>query len=157
MLEAGVLTIGIVYMVATLLADVTFSLLNPRHPLRAARMSVGAVPVESAGAVSAGRARAFVASVVGQLLHSKLFLVGAAILLFWIICAIFGPAIAPHSPYAQNLEGINQAPSSAHLFGTDQLGPGHVLPRDRRCRATSSSSRRSRRCWAPCWERPSGC
>ncbi len=36
MLEAGVLTIGIVYMVATLFADVTFSLLNPRIRLRAA-------------------------------------------------------------------------------------------------------------------------
>jgi peptide/nickel transport system permease protein len=36
MLEAGVLTIGIVYMVVTLLADVTYSLLNPRIRLRAA-------------------------------------------------------------------------------------------------------------------------
>jgi peptide/nickel transport system permease protein len=36
MLEAGVLTIGIVYMVATLAADVSFSLLNPRIRLRAA-------------------------------------------------------------------------------------------------------------------------
>jgi peptide/nickel transport system permease protein len=30
MLEAGVLTIGIVYMVATLLADIASSMLNPR-------------------------------------------------------------------------------------------------------------------------------
>jgi peptide/nickel transport system permease protein len=36
MLEAGVLTIGIVYMVATLLADILFALLNPRIRLRAA-------------------------------------------------------------------------------------------------------------------------
>ncbi len=36
MLEAGVLTIGIVYMLATLVADVLFSLLNPRIRLRAA-------------------------------------------------------------------------------------------------------------------------
>ena len=36
MLEAGVLTIGIVYMVATLLADIAFALLNPRIRLRAA-------------------------------------------------------------------------------------------------------------------------
>jgi peptide/nickel transport system permease protein len=36
MLEAGVLMIGIVYMVATLAADVSFSLLNPRIRLRAA-------------------------------------------------------------------------------------------------------------------------
>jgi peptide/nickel transport system permease protein len=36
MLEAGVLTIGVVYMVVTLLADVLFSLLNPRIRLAAA-------------------------------------------------------------------------------------------------------------------------
>jgi peptide/nickel transport system permease protein len=36
MLEAGILTIGIVYMVATLLADIMFALLNPRIRLRAA-------------------------------------------------------------------------------------------------------------------------
>ena len=30
MLEAGVLTIGIVYMVATLIADFVYSMLNPR-------------------------------------------------------------------------------------------------------------------------------
>jgi peptide/nickel transport system permease protein len=36
LLEAGVLTIGIVYMLATLLADVLFALLNPRIRLKAA-------------------------------------------------------------------------------------------------------------------------
>lgn len=36
MLEAGVLTIGIIYMLATLLADILFALLNPRIRLRAA-------------------------------------------------------------------------------------------------------------------------
>jgi peptide/nickel transport system permease protein len=36
MLEACVLTIGVVYMVVTLLADITFSLLNPRIRLAAA-------------------------------------------------------------------------------------------------------------------------
>jgi peptide/nickel transport system permease protein len=36
MLEACVLTIGIVYMVVTLVADISFSLLNPRIRLRAA-------------------------------------------------------------------------------------------------------------------------
>jgi peptide/nickel transport system permease protein len=86
-------------------------------------MSVSAIPIESAGAVQAGSG-ADVArrERVRELLRSKLFLVGAAILLFWIVCAIFGPAIAPHSPYAQNLEGINRAPSGSHLFGTDSLG-----------------------------------
>ena len=35
MLEAGVLTIGVVYMIVTLVADMLFSLLNPRIRLRA--------------------------------------------------------------------------------------------------------------------------
>ena len=84
-------------------------------------MSIADVPVESAGALQAGRHEVR-RELLQELLRSKTFLIGAVILLFWIVCAIFGSAIAPHSPYAQNLEGINQAPSGAHLFGTDQLG-----------------------------------
>jgi peptide/nickel transport system permease protein len=86
-------------------------------------MSVSTIPVESAGAIQAAGGTAEPRrELVRQLLRSKLFLAGAAILIFWIVCAIFGSAIAPHDPYAQNLEGINQAPSGAHLFGTDSLG-----------------------------------
>jgi peptide/nickel transport system permease protein len=84
-------------------------------------MSVGAVPIESAGALSAGRQQ--VRREIGrELLRSPLFLLGSFVLLFWIVCAIFGTQIAPHSAYGQNLEGINKAPSGAHLFGTDALG-----------------------------------
>jgi peptide/nickel transport system permease protein len=56
------------------------------------------------------------------LLRRPTFGVGAAILLFWIACAVFGTAIAPHDPLAQQLLGTNQPPSAAHWFGTDQLG-----------------------------------
>jgi peptide/nickel transport system permease protein len=85
-------------------------------------MSLSSVPVESAGALSAGEGapdlrREFIRSLVRQ----PTFLVGAAIILFWIVCAIFGPLFAG-SPYAQNLLAINQGPSGAHWFGTDQLG-----------------------------------
>jgi peptide/nickel transport system permease protein len=79
------------------------------------------VPIESAGALQAERAE-LRGELVRELLASKLFLIGAFILLVWIVCAIFGPTIAPHSAYAQNLEAINKPPSGAHLFGTDQLG-----------------------------------
>ncbi len=84
-------------------------------------MSTIDVPIESAGALQAERAE-LRWELLRELLASKLFLIGAFILLVWIVCAIFGTAIAPHSPYAQNLEAINKAPSGAHLFGTDQLG-----------------------------------
>jgi peptide/nickel transport system permease protein len=50
------------------------------------------------------------------------FLAGAAILLFWLTCALFGSTIAPHDPYAQQLLATNAGPSGAHWFGTDQIG-----------------------------------
>jgi peptide/nickel transport system permease protein len=56
------------------------------------------------------------------LLRKPTFLVGAAIVVFWIVCAIFGHAIAPYNPLAQQLLGTNAAPSGAHWFGTDPLG-----------------------------------
>ena len=56
------------------------------------------------------------------LLGRPTFLAGAVILLFWVVCAIFGTSIAPHDPLAQQLLATNQAPSAAHWFGTDQLG-----------------------------------
>jgi peptide/nickel transport system permease protein len=85
-------------------------------------VSLGSVPVESTAALGAARGapdlrREFVRSLVRQ----PTFLVGAAIILFWIVCAIFGPLFAG-SPFAQNLLSINKAPSGAHWFGTDQLG-----------------------------------
>ena len=56
------------------------------------------------------------------LLRRPTFLAGAAILVFWVVCALFAKAIAPHDPLAQQLLATNQAPSAAHWFGTDQLG-----------------------------------
>ncbi len=56
------------------------------------------------------------------LLRRPAFIIGAAILLFWIVCAIFGNEIAPHNPLAQQLLATNRPPSAAHWFGTDQLG-----------------------------------
>ena len=50
------------------------------------------------------------------------FLAGAAILLFWVVCAIAGTSIASYSPLAQSLLSANTGPSAAHWFGTDQLG-----------------------------------
>ncbi len=84
-------------------------------------MSVGAVPVESAGALQAGR-HDVRREALRELVRSPLFIIGSLVLLFWIVCAVFGPQIAPHSPYAQDLESINKPPSGAHLFGTDGLG-----------------------------------
>jgi len=55
-------------------------------------------------------------------LRKPTFLIGAAVLLFWVICAIFGHLIAPFDPLAQQLLARNTGPSGTHLLGTDQLG-----------------------------------
>lgn len=57
-----------------------------------------------------------------QLVRSKTFLVGAAIILWWVICAIFGRLFAPYNATSPNLLSFNSAPSAAHWFGTDALG-----------------------------------
>jgi peptide/nickel transport system permease protein len=56
------------------------------------------------------------------LLRSKTFVVGAAILAFWIIDAVFWPYIVPHNPESFISEVTLQPPSFAHWFGTDDLG-----------------------------------
>jgi peptide/nickel transport system permease protein len=84
-------------------------------------MSIGTIPVESAGAVSAAQAE-MRAEFLRNLIRSKSFIFGATILGFWILAALFGNLVVPHDPLAQNLNAINAAPSSSHWFGTDQLG-----------------------------------
>jgi peptide/nickel transport system permease protein len=56
------------------------------------------------------------------LLRKATFWAGASIVVFWVVCAIFGHAIAPYNPLAQDLLANNQPPSGAHWFGTDPLG-----------------------------------
>jgi peptide/nickel transport system permease protein len=84
-------------------------------------MSIGSIPVESAGAVRSAEAE-LRAEFLRDLVRSKTFIVGATILGFWILAAIFGNLLVPHDPLAQNLSNINKAPSASHWFGTDYLG-----------------------------------
>jgi peptide/nickel transport system permease protein len=84
-------------------------------------MSIGSVPVESAAAVSAGQAQVRRREFLRDLVRRKSFIAGAIIVGFWVLAAIFGKLVV-QDPFAQNLLSINQAPSSAHWFGTDSLG-----------------------------------
>lgn len=54
--------------------------------------------------------------------RSRTFLAGAAILLFWIICALFGQFFVPYDPLADDIINSLLPPSAEHWFGTDQLG-----------------------------------
>jgi peptide/nickel transport system permease protein len=56
------------------------------------------------------------------LLRRPTFLIGAVIILFWVVCAIIGRSIAPFNPLEQQLLFNNTGPSGAHWFGTDTLG-----------------------------------
>jgi peptide/nickel transport system permease protein len=85
-------------------------------------VSIAEIPVESAGAVTAGQSAGTRQEFLRNLTHSKTFKVGAGIVVFWILAAIFGNLLVPQDPLAQNLLGINKAPSGSHWFGTDQLG-----------------------------------
>jgi peptide/nickel transport system permease protein len=50
------------------------------------------------------------------------FVLGATVVAFWILCALFGPWLEPQSPYADDLMNALAPPSAAHWFGTDQIG-----------------------------------
>jgi peptide/nickel transport system permease protein len=53
--------------------------------------------------------------------RQPLAVTGAVIAVAWFLIAIFAPLVAPHDPLAQAFPP-SQAPSSAHFFGTDELG-----------------------------------
>ena len=77
---------------------------------------------EAAARLGAGSSKRIRREQVRLLVRSGTFLVGAAIVSFWIVCAVFGGLFRPYNPLTQNLLAINQPPSLAHLFGTDDLG-----------------------------------
>lgn len=66
----------------------------------------------------ARRARALILA----LLRSRTFIVGAAILGFWIVDALLWRLIVPYDPEALIPDATLKAPSLAHWFGTDDLG-----------------------------------
>jgi peptide/nickel transport system permease protein len=57
-----------------------------------------------------------------QLLRSPTVLIGAAIIAFWIGCAVVGRILVPSDPFATDIIAALAPPSAAHWFGTDQLG-----------------------------------
>jgi peptide/nickel transport system permease protein len=56
------------------------------------------------------------------LLRSKSFIVGAAIVGFFLLCAIFGEALVLQDPFASSPINALQSPSADNWFGTDRLG-----------------------------------
>jgi peptide/nickel transport system permease protein len=57
-----------------------------------------------------------------ELLRTRTFLAGAAIVAFWVLCTAFGDLVAPHDPLTTDPTNALAPPSFDHWFGTDSLG-----------------------------------
>ena len=49
-------------------------------------------------------------------------MVGLAVVVFFVLLAVFAPWIAPYDPIATSWSAVRKAPSAAHWFGTDEIG-----------------------------------
>jgi peptide/nickel transport system permease protein len=59
---------------------------------------------------------------LGRLRRRRGALLGAAIVLFFVLVAIFAPLIAPYDPLATSWSAVRKPPSWLHPFGTDEIG-----------------------------------
>jgi peptide/nickel transport system permease protein len=72
---------------------------------------------DTAGSISRTWAR------VRLLRESPVGMIGAALVLFWILIAIFAPVVAPYDPNSNDMDAlIEPGPSANHWFGTDMQG-----------------------------------
>jgi peptide/nickel transport system permease protein len=60
--------------------------------------------------------------IVGAVRRQPLGAVGALLLIVFVICALLAPWMAPQDPAQLDLTGRLMGPSTAHWFGTDELG-----------------------------------
>ena len=49
-------------------------------------------------------------------------MIGLAVVVFFVVLAVFAPLVAPFDPLQTSWTAVRKAPSAAHLFGTDELG-----------------------------------
>src|SRR5687767_5494816 len=54
--------------------------------------------------------------------HNPLATVGVALVIVFVVFALFAPLLAPYDPASINLPARLSAPSPSHWFGTDELG-----------------------------------
>jgi hypothetical protein len=125
---------------ATLVADILYTLLNPRirlggrndGDLRSAVLPGGVGQRQGPPPERRRRStspKRFRREQLRQLLRSKTFIVGAVILLWWIVCAIFGTSsFAPYNPLGANILSGELAPSA-------RTGSGPTTSARTSCRA----------------------
>ena len=125
MLTAGVLVIGIVYMLATLAADLIMAWMNPRIRLDAnadGRRHRQPRPDRHRWPRPAASERAQARRETLRLLVRRpAFIIGNIVIIGWIICAVLGQRITPYDPFNYFSAG-HLPPSPEHWMGTDRLG-----------------------------------
>lgn len=57
-----------------------------------------------------------------RLAQRRSAMLGLAVIVFFVLLALFAPWIAPHDPLATSWSAVRQAPSAQYLFGTDEIG-----------------------------------
>lgn len=71
-------------------------------------------------------------SVLRKICRNSALVTGGGVLLVMVLIAVLAPLIAPHDPYAQNLElrfllpFWHEGTDPAHLLGTDHLGRDYL-------------------------------
>ncbi|MBX3529585.1 MAG: ABC transporter permease [Rhizobiaceae bacterium] len=88
-------------------------------------MSVEAIQDDTGGSLRAEMARARrrrTTQFVVRLLRHPSFAIGAAILLVFVVVAVFAPLIAPYDPNKNSYRFVLYPPSAEFLFGTDSFG-----------------------------------
>jgi ABC-type dipeptide/oligopeptide/nickel transport system permease subunit len=60
--------------------------------------------------------------ILSKFLRNRSAILGAGLVMFFVIVAIAAPLIAPHDPIKPSFATIRKAPSALFWFGTDELG-----------------------------------
>lgn len=69
------------------------------------------------------RTASLLAETVGKLSRSATAMAGAAIIIVFVVGALFAPLLSPHDPVEQAISERQQAPfTPGHLLGSDELG-----------------------------------
>jgi peptide/nickel transport system permease protein len=85
-------------------------------------MSDATLPANIIVAKPAGRLESPAGRALQNLLARPSAVIGLAIIALFVLLAIFAPLVAPYDPVATSWSAVRKAPSSAHWFGTDELG-----------------------------------
>ena len=95
-------------------------------------------------------------TVLRRFARRKVSVLGAVILLFFLLVALFGPIFCTQDPLAQDLVHKYQQPSSEHWFGTDNLGRDTFTRMVYGARVSLSAALTAVACRRPCRSRSDG-